>query len=285
MDSGTPRNLKFGLLLLAILLLTALTAPWISGDPIRTDLDSLFLAPSIDHPLGTDGLGRDVAARTIHSSRVSLSVGLLAAAIAIGFGAPLGALAGFFGGWVDRILSRLLEALLCLPTLLVVLVLMHSPPAGLESWPDSVRIAVLLGLFGWMPVARYVRAEVMRIERRPFVRSARASGVGSAGILLRHVLPSAATSALVTAAFAVGSAIGLEAALSFLGLGISPPTPTWGGQLAEARLHLVRAWWLPFPPGLALFLSVLACHLCGEGMRDSLDPEGSNHRLRKRPPQ
>ena len=281
----SPGNLKFGLFLLAILILPALLAPWIAADPNRTDLDALFQTPSLEHPLGTDGLGRDVAARTIYSARVSLSIGLLAALIALGFGAPLGAMAGFFGGWTDRVLSRLLEALLCLPTLLIVLVLMHAPPAGLETWPDSLRIAVLLGVTGWMPVARYVRAEVMRIERRPFIRSARASGVSVIGILLRHVMPSAATSVLVTAAFAVGSAIGLEAALSFLGLGISPPTPTWGGQLAEARLHLTRAWWLPIAPGLALFLSILACHLCGEGVRDALDPERSSGVLRSGPPQ
>jgi peptide/nickel transport system permease protein len=161
---------------------------------------------------------------------------------------------------------------LCFPSLLLVLAVLAVASGWLGRLSDVVRIALVLGLTGWMPVARYLRAEFMRLRESEMVAAARAVGVGDLRIVARHILPSALAPVLVTAAFAVGASIGTEAALSFLGLGVQPPVATWGVMLAESREQLERAWWLALFPGIALFLAVLACNLVGEGVRDALDP-------------
>jgi len=190
-------------------------------------------------------------------------------------GLPTGALAGYRGGWADALVSRAVEAVLCFPTLLLVLALLATAPAWLRSTTDVVRIALVLGLTGWVPVARYLRAEFVKLRRSDMVLAARSLGGGHVRIAALHILPSALAPVLVTAAFTVGAAIGLEAALSFLGLGVRPPVPTWGGLLAEAREHVDRAWWLAVFPGVALFAALLSCNLIGEGLRDLLDPRSS----------
>jgi peptide/nickel transport system permease protein len=257
---------------LLVLVGAALFAPWYAGDPNRIDLEVRLGAPSAAHWMGTDALGRDTAARVAHGGRVSLAVGLLAATFAIVIGVPLGAIAGYRGGWGDVVVSRLVETLLCFPGLVLVLALLVTSPSWLRALPDVVRIALVLGITGWVPVARYLRGEVLRLRQSDLVLAARAAGSGTIRVIVRHLLPSSLAPVLVTAAFAVGAAVGLEAALSFLGLGVRPPVPTWGGLLAEAREHVDRAWWLALFPGATLFVAIAACNLIGEGLRDLLDP-------------
>jgi peptide/nickel transport system permease protein len=168
--------------------------------------------------------------------------------------------------------SRVVEAVLCIPSLLVALALLAATPPWLSGLSDPLRIAVVLSVTGWTPASRYLRGEFLRLRTSDMVAAARSSGAGQVRIALRHVLPSAVTPVLVTAAFSVGGAILLEAALSFLGLGVSPPTATWGGLLRDARNRGEAAWWLTLFPGICLFLAVLSCNLVGEGLRDLLDP-------------
>ena len=304
-----PRDFRAGLLILACLILLALAAPLIATDrpwlarrdgrltapilapaggsrdegaillrapvphdPDRLDLRAVLRPPGPGHWLGTDALGRDLASRVIHGTRVSFSVGLLAAGFALLLGVPLGAWAGYRGGWADAIVSRCVEAVLCFPTLLLVLAVLATSPPWFRGMSDVMRISLVLGLTGWVPVARYLRAEFLKLREADMVTAIRAVGGGHLRIVVRHILPSALAPVLVTAAFAVGAAIGLEAALSFLGLGVRPPTATWGGLLSDARELVDRAWWLALFPGLALFLAVLGCNLLGEGIRDLLDP-------------
>lgn len=287
-----PRNLRGGLALLGLLVALALAAPllatdrpWLAGEdgeallrapvphaPERLDLGSVLLPPGRGHWMGTDALGRDLASRVIHGARVSLAVGLLAAGFALAVGVPLGAWAGYRGGWADAVVNRAVEAVLCFPALLLVLAVLATAPDWMRRLSDVTRISLVLGLTGWIPVARYLRAEFMKLRRSDMVAAVRAMGGGHLRIAARHILPSALAPVLVTAAFAVGAAIGLEAALSFLGLGVRPPVATWGGLLSEAREQIDRAWWLALFPGTALFLAVLGCNLVGEGVRDLLDP-------------
>jgi peptide/nickel transport system permease protein len=271
-----PGNLRWGAAILLLLAAAALVGPRLAGDPARLEIDEVLRPPGAAHWLGTDGMGRDMAARVVHGARVSLAVGLLTAGFTLGIGVPLGALAGYLGGWADAAVSRLVEAMLCLPTLLLMLALAAASPTWFVDLPDVLRIALVLGLTGWMPAARYLRAEFMRLVRSDMVLAARACGAGHLRLIVRHILPSALAPVLVTAAFAVGAAIGLEAALSYLGYGVGPPVPTWGGLLAEAQFSGV--WWLAVFPGVALFLTVLACNLVGEGVRDLLDPRVPSHR-------
>jgi peptide/nickel transport system permease protein len=274
-----PRNLRVGAVMLVLLSVVALAAPWLAGDPARLDLERRLSPPTAQHWLGTDVLGRDMLARVVHGARVSLAVGLLSAVFALLIGVPLGALGGYRGGWTDAAVSRLVEAVLCFPALLLVLALLAASPGWFSGMSDVLRIALVLGLTGWMPAARYLRAEFIKLKRSEMVLAARAVGAGHLRVMVRHILPSAMAPVLVTAAFTVGAAIGLEAALSFLGLGVRPPVATWGGLLADAREQVDRAWWLAVFPGVALFVTVLGCNLVGEGVRDFLDPRA---RVRRR---
>jgi peptide/nickel transport system permease protein len=249
-----------------------LLRPPVPHDPNSIDLGAILLPPERGHWMGTDALGRDLAARVIHGARVSLAVGLLAALFALLIGVPLGALAGYRGGWTDVAIARCIETVLCFPTLLLALAVLAAAPSWLRGMSDMLRISLVLGVTGWIPVARYLRAEFLKIRSSDMVAAARAMGGSHLRIISRYIMPSAMAPVLVTAAFTVGAAIGLEAALSFLGLGVRPPVATWGGLLYDAMEQVDRAWWLALFPGAALFLAVLACNLLGEGIRDLLDP-------------
>lgn len=271
-DRAGRTGLAAGALLLLGLVGSALAAPLLWPEPHATDLDRVLDPPSWAHPLGTDGLGRDVLARIAHGGRVSLAVGGLATLLAIGVGVPLGALAGARGRFADLAVSRAVEAVLCFPSLILALALLAASPVWLHVLPDPVRIAAVLGVTGWAVVARFLRGEVRRAGSTLAVEAARATGAGGLRVLTLHVLPAALSPVLVTAAFGVGSAVLLESALSFLGLGVRIPTATWGAMLAESRNVIGLAWWTAVFPGGALVLTVLACNLVGEGLRRRLDP-------------
>lgn len=270
-DRRLPAELRAGILILVSLGLAAIFAPWIAPGPEIIRMEEAWSPPGPGHWMGTDGLGRDVAARVVHGARVSLAVGLLAAAIALGIGIPLGAVSGYRGGAADRIVSRLTEAVLCFPTLVLALALLATAPGWLRRFPDAARISLVVGLTGWTAVTRYLRAEFLRLRDSEMVTAARAAGAPERRIVVRHILPAALPPVLVAAAFAVGASILVEAVLTFLGLGVRPPTPTWGGMLEEASQHVRRAWWFALFPGAALFVTVLACNLLGEGLRNVLD--------------
>lgn len=258
--------------LLVALALATLAAPWIWPDPSRSDLDRVLEPPSLTHPFGTDALGRDLLARVAHGGRVSLAVGVLATLLALGFGIPLGALAGYRGGAADLVVSRAVDAALCFPSLILALALLAAAPGWLRALPAPARVAVVVAATGWAVIARLLRGEVLRLRETGAVVAARAAGAGPIRVLARHLLPGAVAPVLVTAAFGVGSAILVESALSFLGLGVGVPTPTWGGMLAEARNVIGQSWWSAFFPGAALFVSVLSLNRLGEALRDRLDP-------------
>jgi len=267
-----PAALKRGLLLvLGLGALAAFVPLWVD-DPLSIDLTATLQDPSAAHWLGTDALGRDLTSRVLHGGRISLGIGLLTSLLSLAIGVPLGALAGFRGGWTDSAVSRLIETVACIPSLLLAIALLAMSPAFLRGVPDVVRVALVLAFAGWIPVARYLRGEFLRLKSATMVEAARASGASDLRIMVRHLLPAALAPVLVTASFAAASAILVEAALSFLGLGVQPPQPTWGGLLSDAREHIDQGWWLAVVPGLALYVAVLGFNLIGEGVRDLLDP-------------
>jgi peptide/nickel transport system permease protein len=254
----------------------ALRAP-IPHGPQRADLAAVLRPPGGDHPLGTDHGGYDLAARLVHGARVSLTVGLLAALLALGLGALLGGAAGLAGGTVDAALSRLIEVVATIPTLLLILAVQALDPPLLRPLPDIAQVVVILGVTQWTGIARLVRGEVLRLRESAFLAAARASGAGPGRLLVRHLLPSALPPAIVPAAFLAAGAILLEAALSFLGFGVQD-LPSWGAVLAENREAIIYggAWWMAIFPGGLIFLAVLGYNLLGEGLRDALDPRGTS---------
>jgi peptide/nickel transport system permease protein len=223
-------------------------------------------AGEVAHPLGTDDRGRDVFARLVHGARTSLTVGLLSVIAFIGIGGALGALAGFYGGFIDSVVARLIEILTAFPTLVLVLVV-----EGLVLHPTLSTMLIAIALTRWTEVARLVRAEVMLVVSQEYVLAARALGARPWRVLAKHVLPNAVAPMLVAATFGVASVVLIEASLTFLRVGVPPPTPSWGEMLSEARDH-AQASWLLFLPGLAVFTTVVALNLIGEALRDALDP-------------
>ncbi|HET9424787.1 MAG TPA: ABC transporter permease [Gemmatimonadaceae bacterium] len=243
----------------------ALSAP-VPFSPNSIELADRLEPPGGGHLLGTDDLGRDILARMIHGARVSLAVGLLATLIALVVGSFLGALAGYYGGAADWIVSRVIEVVLCFPFLFLVL--------GIVALfrPSIWTIMIALGLTSWTSEARYVRGEFLRIREIEYAQAARASGARDARIIFRHLLPNALAPVIVSASFGVAVAILTESALSFLGLGVPLPTASWGGMLSKAYEHIEYAWWLVLFPGLAIFSTVAAFNIVGERFRDALDP-------------
>ena len=259
--------LVLGAFIVGAMSVAAVIAPWVAPyDPNFINVDALLEPPSAAHLLGTDALGRDVFSRILFGGRVSLWVGFVAVGIATGIGLALGLVAGYFGRVVDEIIMRGVDVMLCFPSFFLILAVI----AFLE--PSLTNIMVVIGLTGWMGVARLVRAETLTIRERDYVLAARAAGAGSARILLRHILPNAVTPVLVSATLGVAGAILTESALSFLGLGVQPPDASWGNMLMEGKDVLGIAWWLSVFPGLAILVTVLGYNLLGESLRDLLDP-------------
>jgi peptide/nickel transport system permease protein len=252
----------------ALITIMAVTAPLLTaGSPDAIDLNAHLQPPSGQHPFGTDNLGRDVLTRMIHGSRVSLVVGYSATALSLIIGSLLGALAGYYGGIADWIVSRLIEVVLCFPFLFLVL--------GIVALfrPSIYTILIALALTSWTTEARFVRAEFLRIRELEYAQAARASGAGDSRIIFRHLLPNALAPVIVSASFGVASAILTESALSFLGFGVAFPTASWGSILAIAHDYIEFAWWLVVFPGVAIFLTVAAFNLIGDRLRDVLDPK------------
>jgi peptide/nickel transport system permease protein len=265
-------SIAWGLVLVGLVAASALLAPWLAPDPNRQDLGSFLAPPSAAHWLGTDGLGRDVGARVVHGARISLMIGLATGILSVLIGLPIGALAGYTGGGVDAVLSRLIEATLCFPGLVITVAVLSIGPSWLLALPEPARIAFALSVIGWTPAARYLRAEFRRLRASEAIASARAAGAGHWRIVVRHLLPQSLGPVLVTLAFGIGAAALAEATLSFVGVGISPPTASWGELLHQALHQAGRAWWLALFPGAALFILVLGCNELADGLRAWLDP-------------
>ncbi|HOG17177.1 MAG TPA: ABC transporter permease [Syntrophales bacterium] len=256
-----------GSVLVLLLFVVSLFAPWISPyDPEAIDLKLVLAEPGWAHPFGTDQLGRDVLSRMIWGAQISLKVGFVATGIAVLIGIVLGALAGYYGRWVDTTIMRFVDIMLCFPTFFLILAVI----AFLE--PSIWNIMAVIGLTGWMSIARLVRADFISLKERDFVKAARAIGAGDLRIIFLHILPNAMASVLVAATLGVAGAILTESALSFLGIGVQPPTPSWGNILTAGKDNIDIAWWLSLYPGLAILVTVLGYNLLGEGIRDSLDP-------------
>ncbi len=257
-----------GLIVLAVLATLAAAAPIVSPyDAEGTQLLAIFDPPSLTHPMGMDDLGRDLATRILYGGRVSLSVGLLAVAVAISLGTLVGMVAGYYGRWLDAILMRIVDMMYSIPSLFVLILL------GVYFRGLSVaQIVIVLGLLRWMTSARLVRAQFLSIKQREFVEAARAIGARDVRIIVRHILPNALAPIIVAATLGVASAIIAESTLSFLGLGIQPPTPSWGNMLKDATRDMERAPWTAIYPGLFIFLAVVSINFVGDGLRDALDP-------------
>lgn len=262
----------FGMYLVLVLVYLALITPAIAPfDPDQIDVGPKLAAPSFQHLMGTDQFSRDMFSRVMYGARISLVIGFIAVSISATIGSSLGAIAGFFGGTVDKAIMWFTDLLLSLPRLIMLLaVIGFYRAAGAQS---IFLIVVVLGLTGWMGVARIVRSQVLSLKEQDFVQAARALGYSDARIIFRHLIPNALAPVIVYASLAIGSTILTEASLSFLGLGVPPPTATWGSVVNDGRDFLRSAWWITMFPGLMIVLAVMSFNLLGDGLRDALDPK------------
>lgn len=240
--------------------------PLIRYSPTEVSLTSVLRRPSVDHLLGTDDIGRDVASRVVHGSRVSLSVGFVAVSIYVLIGLVIGAVAGYYGGFVDIVASRVVEIMLTIPTFFLIITVIAFLP------PSILNIMVVIGVTNWPTVARLTRAEFLKTKSMEYVVAAEALGATEFRTIFRHILPNTLAPVFVAATFGVASAILIESTLSFLGFGVPPSTASWGSILSNARQLLPSGWWLTVFPGLAIFLTVTSYNLVGEGLRDAADP-------------
>jgi peptide/nickel transport system permease protein len=241
--------------------------PPVGRGPNRTEITNRLAAPSRAHPFGTDDLGRDVLARMIWGARISLSVGFVAVGIAVLIGIALGAVAGYFMGLTDLVISRIIEVVICFPVFFLILIIIAIVPVV-----NIYYLMFAIGIVGWTGVARFVRAEFFKLRVQDFTIAARALGAPTSRIIFRHILPNAIAPVLVSATFGIAGAILTESGLSFLGFGVPPPTASWGSILSLARQYVYQAWWLTAFPGAAIFLSIVCYNLVGEGLRDAVDP-------------
>ena len=260
----------WSLYVLAILVLAALLAPMLAPyDPIAIGdvMATRFQSPSWAHPFGTDEFGRDLFSRALYGARVSLSVGILAMLLATSIGSLYGAVSGYFGGIVDGVMMRIVDVWIAFPAFYLMLLLVGVFEASVPV------LILILALTAWPSTARFIRGEILSLRERDYVEAARAMGLPAHRIILRHLIPGALSPVLVTGALTVAGMIGAEAGLSFLGLGISPPTPSWGNMVAAGKDSLASAWWISFFPGALLTITLIAFSLVADGLRDALDPK------------
>jgi peptide/nickel transport system permease protein len=258
-----------GLVVMLLLYVVALLAPLIApfdptaqGDIVLTR----YRPPSFENFMGTDKFGRDIFSRVLYGARISLTIGFIAVGLSVTLGTTVGALAGYFGKWVDAVLMRFTDMMLSFPrlVLLIVVIALFEPSIWL--------VVIVLGLTGWMSVARIVRGEVLSLREREFVQAARVLGMNDTRIIARHIIPNILAPVIVYTTLGIGNTILVEAALSFLGLGVQPPTPSWGNMISDGRDSLITAWWIATFPGLAIVATVTAFNLLGDGLRDAMDP-------------
>lgn len=262
---------RTGAVLLLVIAVAAVIGPWFLPDPLaQPDILAGSLPPRLGHPFGTDQLSRDVLARVVAGARISLGVALLAVALSVTIGAAVGLVAGYWGGIVDAGLMRLVDGALAIPRLFILLLVL----AVWERVPVAALI-FLIGATGWFATSRLVRGEVLRLREEGYVHAAEALGARRRRIIFRHLLPNAIGPLLVAATLGVGDVILLEAGLSFLGLGIQPPTPSWGGMILDSREVLVSAPWAGIFPGLAIVITVLSANLFGDALREAVDPRSA----------
>jgi peptide/nickel transport system permease protein len=256
-----------GLGIILLLIISAVFAATIAkDDPTELHLLQRLHGPSSQYLLGTDDLGRDVYSRMIHGIRISLTVGFVAVFISVVIGTLLGLVSGYFGGWVDSVIMRVVDIMLCFPAFFLILIVI----AFLE--PNIYNVMIVIGATSWPGLTRLVRAEVLSLRERDFIQAARLLGLGNLRIFFVHLLPNALYPIIVSATMGVGDAILTESGLSFLGLGVQPPTASWGQMLTAGKEYIYFAWWLSLFPGLAILITVLSFNLLGEGLRNVLDP-------------
>lgn len=257
----------FGAIIVGILVAVAVFAPFIAPyNPNEVDLDSALLAPSAQHLFGTDYLGRDVFSRIIFGSRISLSIGFIAVGIAVCIGVLIGSIAGYYGGRVDTVLMRFVDIMLCFPSFFLILAVIAVLEPGIRN------IMIVIGITSWMGSARLIRAQILSLKEREFILATKALGASDFRIILKHLIPNAISPVLVSAVLGVAAAVLIESSLSFLGLGVQPPTPSWGNILMDGKASLGVCWWLTFFPGIFILITVLGYNLLGEGLREHFSP-------------
>ena len=260
-----------GLIIIFLILVLALFAPIIAPyDPNFIDIESILIAPSLSHLMGTDGLGRDVFSRMLFGARISLLVGFVAVGIATAIGVILGSVAGYYRGWLDSLIMRLVDIMLSIPSFFLILAVIAF------LTPSIWNIMIVIGLTSWMGGTRLVRAEFFSLRQREYVMAAQTMGASDLKIITKHLLPNSLTPIIVSSVLGIASAVLVESGLSFLGLGVQAPTASWGNILTDGKEYIQFAWWLSLFPGMAILLTVLGYNLLGEGLRDAIDPKNNN---------
>jgi peptide/nickel transport system permease protein len=268
-DILSNKQIIFGTIVILLMFSVALFAPLIAtNDPFKVDLsfEEKLQPPSRQHWLGTDDLGRDLFSRMVYGARISLFVGFVAVAISLLIGVTLGVLAGYYGRWVDTLIMRLVEVMMCFPTLFLILMIIAF------LGPSIIYIMIIIGVTSWPGLTRLVRAEFLSLREREFAVAAKALGVSDLRIAFRHILPNALAPVFVSITLRLGGAILTETSLSYLGLGVQPPTPSWGNIVTTGQFYIDSAWWLTVFPGVAIVITVLSFYLVGDGLRAMLDP-------------
>jgi peptide/nickel transport system permease protein len=262
-----------GFIIILLIFVLAMLAPFIAPyDPNEINVKAILLGPSMQHWMGTDGLGRDVLSRMLHGGRISLLVGLVAVGISTLIGILLGAIAGFYRGWVDVLIMRLVDVMLSIPSFFLILAVIAF------LTPSIINIMIVIGLTSWMGVTRLVRAEFLSLCEREYVMASRTLGARDYRLIFKHLLPNSLTPIIVSAVLGVAGAVLMESGLSFLGLGVQAPQASWGNILTDGKEYIQFAWWLSLFPGLAILITVLGYNLLGEGLRDALDPRSGHQK-------
>lgn len=261
------KSIVFGFLIVSIFSFMAIFAFYIAPyDPASINVENAFLAPSLKHLFGTDQLGRDIFSRIVYGGRISLSIGFVAVGISVLMGSLIGSISGYYGGKIDTIIMRVVDMFLCFPTFFLILAVVAILGSNIYN------IMIIIGVTSWMGVARLIRAEILSLKERDFIQASRLAGSSDFHIITKHLIPNSLTPVLVSATLGVGGAILTEAALSFLGLGVQPPTPSWGNILMDGKAALDVAWWITLFPGIIILITVLGYNLLGEGLRDMMNP-------------